>query len=252
MIISRSVVDIACAARLLMVVLVPMTPFCHARDQWRLLIDDPLTDRDIVSGESSKENIGGAFNERGWKAGKQGDALKIGLSKTAMKEGALEIIVSGIVWDDPQSAGVANRKIHFLNMFSNEIGDHHAEDGGTATDALWTLRAGIKDGKPRYGNGFKALWSSRGAKRSEGSLYHENKVVTPDGWRWRENERYRFRVEWSAERESLKIFVNEILLAKFDWIDQQENMDTIFIGKAGDFGTWVGPAFSDLKVWRRE
>ncbi len=252
MFISRLAFRFLCAGQFLLLAFIALGPVCYSRDNWLPLVDDPLIDSRLVSGENSKESIGGVFTAQGWRAGKQGDFLKIRLSETAMSEGALEVTLSGIVWDDPKSAGVANRKIHFLNMFSNEIGDHHAEDGGTATDALWTLRVGIKDGKPRYGNGFKALWSSRGAKRSKGSLYHETKIVMPDDWRWREDESYRFRVEWSAEREFLRIFVNEILLDEFAWVDQRDNLDTIFIGKAGDFGTWVGPVFSDLKVWRRE
>lgn len=215
---------------------------------WELLASDSLTKSELVEGVAKKEGAG-AYGPSGWSATERTDFLKLVLIETAGKEGRLEVTISGIDWQGSQSG--ESGKFHFLNMFSNEIGDHHAEDGGTAGDALWTLRAGVRNGVPRYGNRFKVLWSPVGAKRTEGNRYHEEYARMPEDWEWKIEEDYRFKVEWSSVNRSMEVFVNDLLVGQFDWTGQIQDMNTIYIGKAGDFDAWVGPLFRDLKVWRK-
>ncbi len=162
-------------------------------------------------------------------------------------EGSLEVDIQNL---GEQFVGNTNgaAKIHFLNMFSNPISDHHAEDGGTAIDALWTLRTGTdEEGKSRYGQNFKILWASKGAKRTEGSDYHEKVVRLPDDWKW-DQLTNNFRVTWSQKEKSIKVFIDRNLVFSGQWTNQVSPLRYIWLAKSPDFQTLVEPVFSNLKI----
>jgi hypothetical protein len=213
----------------------------------KLVVSDPLISAELLKGEINKKNLGGQFTEKGWQALKQGDYLMIELSDEAGFEGSLEVDIQNLC---EQFAGNKNgaAKVHFLNMFSNPISDHHAEDGGTDTDALWTLRTGNdEEGKPRYGQNFKILWASKGAKRTEGSDYHEKIVRLADDWKW-DKKTYTFGVSWSQKEKSIKVFIDRNLVFSGQWTNQVSPLRYIWLAKSPDFQSLVGPVFSNLKI----
>lgn len=213
----------------------------------KLIVSDPLTSAELVKGEINKKNSGGQFTEKGWQALKQGDYLMIELTDEAGFEGSLEVDIQNL---GEHFAGNKNgaAKVHFLNMFSNPISDHHAEDGGTATDALWTLRTGTdEEGKPRYGQNFKILWASKGAKRTEGSDYHEKIVRLADVLNW-DKKTYTFGVSWSQKEKSIKVFIDRNLVFSGQWTHQVSSLRYIWLAKSPDFQSLVGPTFSNLKI----
>jgi len=214
----------------------------------KLVVDDPLSSSAIVEGETRKISTGGLFTEKGWQAIDQGDYLMIEVSDEAGFEGSLEVDIqnlNGQIIGKKDGSG----KIHFLNMFSNSVADHHAEDGGTANDALWTLRTGFDEkGNPRYGQNFKILWASKGAKRTENSNYHEEIVQLSMDWK-RDKTPYTFRVTWSQKGKSIKVFIDSNLVFSGQWLNQISPLQYIYLAKSPDFQTLVGPLFSNLKVY---
>jgi hypothetical protein len=231
---------------LIVSLLVVLMAFQNAAAQ-KLIVSDPLTSAELVKGEISKKNTGGQFTEKGWQALNQDDYLMIEITGEAGFEGSLEVDIQNL---GEQFAGNKNgaAKVHFLNMFSNPISDHHAEDGGTATDALWTLRTGNdEEGKSRYGQNFKILWASKGAKRTEGSDYHEKIVRLPDDWKW-DKKTYTFGVCWSKKEKSIKVFIDRNLVFSGQWTNQVSPLRYIWLAKSPDFKTLVGPVFSNLKI----
>jgi hypothetical protein len=218
-----------------------------------LMLHDPLVSDAPVPGESMKESVSGAFTESGWRSTDVRDGmLKIGLSGTLETEGELTIDLTDLDWIAANTAG--GDKIHFLNMFSSPLGDHHAEDGATDDDAFWTLRGGKHDDgkRARYGNVVKLLGASRGGKRAPGSDYFETiRTEMPRDWQWEKNTSYHFRVAWSASAGRLAIWVNDTLFYDIPWRNQVEPLRYIFIGKARDFSSFVGPVFKDLRIYSR-
>jgi hypothetical protein len=215
----------------------------------RLLID-PLTSPERLPGERDKRSLDGTFSPQGWAPSNRKGALVIELEAAAAREGALEVDVTGLDWPAVNAAAGSNTKIHFINMFSNPNGDHHMEDGGGADDALWTLRAGADgDGKARYGDSFKVLWASRGAKRAPGSDYHEVRTKAPDGWRWDPAVKYTFRVTWSQARGIWEVLVNGHLFSREPWKKQVTPMRYVWLGRGGDYASLVGARFSNLRVY---
>ena len=213
------------------------------------ILSDPLNSEEIVKGEEDKISIDGKFTANGWQSISPKGMLKIVLQEDAGKNGRLEIKISNIDWEKANNASGKNKKIHFLNMFSNENGDHHFEDGGTASDALWTLRTGSDEhGKSRYGSVFKFLWSSCGAKRAPGNLYHEKRNRGLN-WEWDKNKTYTLSVEWNSHEEKIYVSVDDTLFYERDWKGQNSPLRYVFMGKAGDFHSWTGPVFSDLKIF---
>jgi len=221
-----------------------------AAAQYHLLLDDPLTSPDIIEGEFSKSSIKGEFSQAGWRALDNGGMLLIQLEEGACFEGALSIDMKNLNWQEANLAVGSNKKIHFINMFSNPNGDHHFEDGGTGTDAMWTLRAGSNDnGKVRYGNSFKILWASRGAKRAPGSDYHERKAEPPTDWDWGKTTDYKIYVTWSKKQKKWTVSVNGVQFSEEKWENQLDKLKYIYLGKAADFHSMVGPYFCNLKVY---
>lgn len=218
-----------------------------------LLLYDPLTSDRLVDNELIKENTSGTFGIKGWSSLSPSEGmLKIALDSTSRGEGTLEVTITGLDWNAANLAAGADKKMHFINMFSNPNGDHHAEAGCTSTDALFTLRGGSDESgeTPRYGNNFKMLWSSRGAKRTENNLYKEKRNDPPDNWIWHADSTYVFSVRWSRSASLLTVHVNRQELYRLVWSDQQNDLKYIFLGKAADFKSFVGPVFSELKVYR--
>jgi hypothetical protein len=200
----------------------------------------------MVPGQISKVPTGGEFTERGWRALGRQDRLLFQVAEDAGFEGALEVDVTGLDWE-PANAG--GEKIHFINMFTNPNGDHHCEDGGTPKDALWTLRLGRDERrKPRYGQSFKVLWASRGAKRCEGSDYHELVAKVPEGFVWDKDRTHRFKVTWSRQARRLAVFVDDRLFFETPWRNQETPLRHIFLGRAGDYAALIGPTFSNLRL----
>jgi len=216
----------------------------------RLLLSDPLTAPTPVAGELQKTSQQGEFTADGWRSLGRDGMLVIELAAAVTLEGALEVDLTGVDWPRASTASGRDTKLHFINMFSHPKGDHHVEGGGTAHDALWTLRAGAsKDGQPRYGDMFKVLGSSRGAKRTPESDYHEHEVAAPAGWKWDPAARYTFRVTWSRARGTWTVAVNGQPLAEQPWKNQVSPLRYVFLGKAGDFQSLQGPLFSNLRVY---
>lgn len=177
--------------------------------------------------------------------------LHIPLPEPAPAEGALVVWVRGGDSADLVRRVGADRKIHFLNMFSNALGDHHAEGGGTASDALWTLRLGTDDkGGERYPGGAKILWASRGAKRTPGSDYHEKRMPFPSGVAWAPDRWLEFRVEWSARRKTLTVSVDGREALTVPWPHAGDPLRHVFLGGAADFAAFAGATYRDLEVRR--
>lgn len=211
------------------------------------VVFDKLNSKLTVQGELVKKSQGGSFSSVGWKAMLNGDYLMIEIDSVAGFEGVLEVKVSELDWEKMNSKGA--RKVHFLSMFSNAVADHHVEDGGTENDALWSLRAGSSDeGTPRYGQNFKILWASKGAKRSINSDYHEKIVKLPEGWKW-DKDTYIFKVSWSKKESAIRVYLNNEQVFSDSWKNQVSPLRYIYLAKSPDFHTFVGPAFSDLKIY---
>lgn len=213
----------------------------------KLVVSDPLNSAELVDGEKKKINSGGQYTDTGWQALKNGDYLMIEITEGAGLEGSFEVDIRNLnngMAGNKESYG----KIHFLNMFSNPIADHHAEDGGTANDALWTLRTGTdEEGKPRYWPNFKILWASKGVKRTEGSDYHEDLVRMPENWTW-DQRVYTFRVDWSQKGKFIDVYVNSMFVFRGKWNNQVSPLKYVWLAKSPDFNTLAGPIFSNLKI----
>ena len=221
-------------------------PFMIVSSQ-SLLLQDPLTSSYLVPGEVSKTAKGGKYSEIGWQAINNGDYMVIEVNERAGFEGKISIDLLDIDWNNSSTAS-GRPKTHFLSMFSNAVADHHLEDGGTAVDALWSLRTGMgENGGPRYKNGFKVLWASKGAKRTEGSDYHEKVVSLPGDWDW-SSEVYTFTIEWSQVGRYLRILINEAEVFKEPWNNQVSPLKYLYIAKSPDFHTFIGPVFSNLRL----
>jgi hypothetical protein len=211
---------------------------------------DPLTSAAPAAVVTARENRGGEFSADGWRMKAVRGFLRITLPVAAPREGELEVAIAGLDWLAVGRAVGADRKIHFLNLLSNPNGDHHAENGGTAEDALWTLRAGTDaGGRGRYGNDLKLLWASRGAKRAPGSDYHEQRLAVPAGFTWREEGPHVFRVRWSARERQLTVTVDDFEFARVPWRHDGAPLRHVFLGGAADFHALVGPVFSALRVF---
>lgn len=206
---------------------------------------------DLTVAPEGAENRGGEFGVEGWTMREAKGFLRVPLPATAPEDGALIVHVRGI---SPEALGRlvgADRKIHFLNMFSNPLGDHHAEGGGTASDALWTLRLGTDDkGGERYPGGAKILWASRGAKRTPGSDYHEKRLPFPSGVAWAPDRWLEFRVEWSTRRKTLTVSVDGREALTVPWEHAGDPLRHVFLGGAADFAAFAGSTFRDLEVRR--
>jgi hypothetical protein len=213
-----------------------------------LLVTDPLTSDKIVAGEVSKRSVGGEFTAKGWRALKQNDMLVIELADPKGFEGMLEVDVTELDWEKANCQPGPDTKIHFINMFSDSKGDHHARHGGKPEDALWTLRGGCGDGGSTRYDSFKVLWASKGAKETTGSDYHEVAPKLPSGWKW-DKPRYTFQVSWSKSAGTIVVKVNNQLFLSSTWKNQITPLKYVFLGKAADFRTLVGPYFSNLKVY---
>jgi len=212
------------------------------------IITDPLTSNKVVSGEATKKNEGGQFSAKGWQALKDGDYLRIELANAQGLEGKLEIDITDWDWEKSSSAG-GQEKFHFLGMFSNPLGELHKEGGGTDKDALWSLRGGMGEGKkPRFGNNFKLHLSAKGAERTTLTDYREGVVTVPTDWQWNKPS-YTFKVIWNNSQGKFKIYINNTFIYETEWTKQVEPLKYIYIGKSFDFGTCVGPFFTNLKVY---
>jgi len=221
--------------------------------QFKLILQDPLTSGKKIEGESMKQSTKGSFTRQGWRALEQGGQLLIELEEAKGFEGALKVDVTNLDWEGANLSAGHNTKMHFINMFSNPSGDHHFEDEGTGgNDALWTLRGGA--GGPgegvRYGNNFKILYASRGAKRAAGSDYHEVTSPAPDDWVWHKDSTYTFHIVWSKHRRKWTVSVNHHLFYEEHWENQVEPLKYVFLGSAGDYETFQGPYFSNLRVYQ--
>jgi hypothetical protein len=227
--------------------IVTLLLFCSIKlNSQQSVVIDKLKSEQTVQGEFAKKNHGGSFSSGGWKAIQNGDYLMIEIDTIAGFEGELEVKISELDWEKMNSKGA--RKVHFISMFSNPVADHHLEDGGTENDALWSLRAGSSDeGTPRYGQNFKILWASKGAKRSLNSDYHEKIVKLPEGWRW-DKDTYIFKVSWSKREKVIQVFLNNEQVFSDSWKNQVSPLRYIYLAKSPDFHTLVGPVFSDLKI----
>lgn len=200
---------------------------------------------------SRRENVGGRFESAGWRVVATRGYLRVDLGPDgAPAEGELEVTVTGL--DDVALGAVLgpDRKVHLINAFSNPRGDHHAEGGGTASDSLWTLRAGTDEqGSARYGGDLKLLWASRGAKRTAGSDYAERRLRLPAGWNRGPGDRHLFRVRWSRKHRRLEVSVGAVT-REFPWSGDGDPLRYVFLGGAGDFNAWPGALFADLRVRR--
>lgn len=197
---------------------------------------------------------GGEFTPEGWRMIETRGYLRVDLGpEGAPEEGELQVTVTGL--DGPELARRLgpDQKIHLLNLFSNGSGDHHAESGGQASDALWTIRAGTDAGMGlRYGGDLKLLWASRGAKRTAGSDYQEARLQLPEGWRWRGTDEHKFRVSWSQERGELIVRFDKMVLGTFAWKRRGDRLRYVFLGGAADFRAWPGATFRNLVIRRFE
>jgi hypothetical protein len=220
----------------------------NSNAQNKLLFSDPLTSDKPVDGEASKRAVGGEFTPKGWRALKQNDMLVIELSDARGLEGMLEVDITELDWAKANCQPGPDTKIHFVNMFSHPKGDHHARHGGTEVDALWTLRGGCGAGGSTRYESMKVLWASKGAKETNGSDYHEVAPKPPSGWKW-DKERYTFQVTWSKAAGTLVVKVNNQTFLNSTWKNQITPLKYVFLGKAADFRTLVGPYFSNLKIY---
>ncbi len=233
------------------IILSGFTIMAQSNSKHVLLLHDPLTSSTKVKGESLKVNRGGEYNQKGWRSQSNADYLMIEISELTGFEGALEVDLTELDWASANTH-VSIDKIHFINMFSSPRADHHVEDGGTNQDALWTLRGGkAPDGSPAYGNRFAVLWSSRGAKRCDPSDYEESVAPMVSGWKW-DKERYTFRITWSKRDAQLLGYINGEMVFHEPWANQVKPLQYIYLAKGPEFGSFVGPYYSNLKVYRIE
>jgi len=217
----------------------------------RLLLHDPLTSAQPVTGESRKHAQGGVFSEHGWRATRNGEFLMIELAAPEGFEGRLEIDVTELDWARANTAAGMD-KVQFLGMFSNPRAELHVEDGGSNSDALWSLRGGTApDGGPAYGNRFGVLKASRGAKRAEPSDFEESVAPMSPGWAWNQ-PRYTFRITWSKTAGELRGYVNDVLMFHEPWAHQVTPLRYLYIAKGPDFHTFIGPVFSNLRLYGPE
>lgn len=233
------------------IVLSSLTTLSQNKSKEILLLHDPLTSPEKVKGETVKVNRGGEYSSKGWKSKSNNDYLMIEVSESTGFEGALEVDLTELDWA-AANTHVSRDKIHFINMFSSPRADHHVEDGGTNQDALWTLRGGkAPDGSAAYGNRFAVLWSSRGAKRCDPSDYEESVAPMVPGWKW-DKERYTFRITWSKRDAQLLGYINGEMVFHEPWANQVKPLQYIYLAKGPEFGSFVGPYYSNLKVFRIE
>jgi len=210
-------------------------------------IKDSLTSPVLFQGVLDKQSQGGKYSENGWSATKNGDYLLLEIVPDYGFEGFLEVDINQINWKKSNTAS-GKEKIHFISMFSNPVADHHAEQGGSERDALWSIRGGMTEtGEPRYGNNFKFLWAAHGAKRTNNSNYTEKIVKMPSGWSW-DHLVNTFRISWSAQNQVVSIKVNGILVFSGFWEGQLEPLKYIYLAKSPDFHSFIGPNFKNLKL----
>lgn len=93
------------------------------------------------------------------------------------------------------------------------------------------------------------LWASRGAKRTPGSDYHEQRLRLPSNFAWRPGGTHVFRVRWSARARQLTVSVDDREFARGPWHHDGARLRHVFLGGAADFHALVGPVFSQLKVY---
>lgn len=230
---------------------------------------DPLTSDKVVAGEASKKATGGEFTAKGWRATKPGDMLVIELADAQKLEGTVEVDFVGLDWVKANTTAANTTKldggkVHFLSMFSNPLGRQRCQHGGTAEDAMWMLRGGTgkEDAKqPRFGDGFLTLASAKGARGCPGSGFIEPRVRLnqsaeeetlprlPQGWKWEEKKTYTFRVTWSNQAGKWAVYLNEYQVFENEWQGQVQPLKYIFLGKSPDYGTFVGPYYSKLRVY---
>ncbi len=204
---------------------------------------------DLRTAPEGAENRGGHFGAEGWTMRESRGFLRISLADAAPADGAFVVMIRGAASAELAKAVGGDRKIHFLNMFSNAAGDHHVEGGGTASDALWTLRIGTDpQGGERYPGGAKILWASRGAKRTPGSDYHEKRLPFPPSVRWVPGRWIEFRVVWSASEGTLRVLVDGVEAGAVPWKRTGDPLRHIFLGGAADFSAFVGATYRDLRI----
>ncbi|MDI1249837.1 MAG: hypothetical protein PSV13_13310 [Lacunisphaera sp.] len=212
---------------------------------WR----DLLTDDVEPAIASARTNVGGRFEPAGWRVVGPQAFLRITLPRGLGAEGKLEVNVKGLDPGRLMAAIGRDKKVHFINLFSNVTGDHHVEDGGGETDALWTLRIGTDAaGASRYGQGFKLLWASRGAKRARGSDYAETEVTLPAGSQWDAAKTYTFAIHWSRSIRRLTVSLDQRIVAQVPWRDDEAPLRHAFLGGTPDFHALMGALFSDLRI----
>lgn len=215
----------------------------RAEDNWLIELREGAPRLDAVRIQAE----GGRFDVAGWQAQGPRDLLRLEAKDPLPFEGMLEVSLTGIVWQKAAAAAGRDRKIHFINLFSNPLGDHHVEDGGTSRDAIVSLRVGSDEkGEPRYGKAIKVLWASRGAKRSEGSDYHEQRLSPPEGFAW--SGTHRIAIRWSRNEQVLEVLVDGNSWGRLPWNNQEEPFRYVFLGRGGDFHSWVGPVFQDVEL----
>lgn len=216
-----------------------------------LLISDPLTSLEKVSGEASKRVTGGQFTSKGWKATTNKNQMMIELSGGDGFDGALEIDLVDLDWVKANTSHNQD-KIAFLSMFSNESGCPHASHGSSNMDALWMLRSGRKpDGTTFFGQGFKVYWSALGASQAEPSMYSEEEPMrfTRNEWAGWKKGTNTIRVYWSKERYRFGVAINGEKIFEKPYEDQMRPFKYIFIGKSSEFDALVGATFSNLRVY---
>jgi len=210
---------------------------------------DPLTDGVTAEVAMARTNRGGRFEREGWRVLDPRGFLRITLPEGVVAEGRLEVKVSGLNLAGLGAEIGPDRKVHFINFFSNANGDHHVEDGGSANDALWTLRVGTDAaGGPRYGRDLKLLWASRGAKRAPGSDYEEVIMSFPSDWHWEAAQTYAFAIDWSQSTRRLTVWVNHRIVAQVPWLEDGAPLRHVFLGGTPDFHAFTGAVFSDLRI----
>ncbi len=216
-----------------------------------LLLEDCLTTKQSNAGIKAKKMDGGRFTEKGWISEDPRGYLRIELTEALPFEGMLEIELDAFHWAEASASSGKDRKIHFINLFSNRLGDHHFEDGGTAEDAIITLRMGSdEEGLPRYGDTFKVLWASKGAKRAGGSDYHERQARLNEPYEWSTNPV--FKVFWSRKNQTIRVLVDDKEFIELPWKNQVEPFRYIFLARAGDFYSLQGVYFKNLKIFSLE
>jgi len=244
------IIRITCSWAVLLVCVFCLVPvFAGEASSASYFWQDPLTDGVTAAVAMARTNRGGRFEAAGWRVLGPRGFLRITLPEGVAAEGKLEVKVSGL---DPAGLGTGigpDRKVHFINFFSNANGDHHVEDGGSANDALWTLRVGTDAaGGPRYGRELKLLWASRGAKRAPGSDYEETMVSFPADWHWEAAQTYAFAIDWSQSTHRLTVRIDHRVVAQVPWLGDGAPLRHVFLGGTPDFHALTGAVFSDLRI----